>query len=40
LPFSPFADVSIPSATMVGCAGVYLLAALSIAIYHFHLRDL
>jgi Cu-processing system permease protein len=40
LPFSPFADVSIPSSTMVGYAGVYLLVALSIAIYHFRHRDL
>jgi ABC-2 type transport system permease protein len=40
LPFSPFADVSIPSSTMVGYAGVYLLVALSIAINHFRHRDL
>ena len=40
LPFSPFANVSIPSSTMIGYAGVYLLVALGISIYHFHLRDL
>ena len=40
LPFSPFANVSIPSPAMIGYAGVYLLLALGIAIYHFHLRDL
>jgi ABC-2 type transport system permease protein len=40
LPFSPFANVSIPSATMIGYAGFYLLVALAIAVYHFHLRDL
>jgi hypothetical protein len=40
LPFSPFADVSIPSSGMIGYAGVYLLVALSIAIYHFHHCDL
>jgi hypothetical protein len=40
LQFSPFADVSIPSWTMIGYAGVYLLVALTIAIVHFHQRDL
>lgn len=40
LQFSPFADVSIPSWAMIGYAGVYLLAALTIAVYHFHQRDL
>jgi len=40
LPFSPFATVSIPSGMMVGYAGCYLLAALAIAIRHFHARDL
>jgi ABC-type transport system involved in multi-copper enzyme maturation permease subunit len=40
LQFSPFADISIPSGVMIGYAGVYLLLALGIAIYHFHLRDL
>lgn len=40
LPFSPFANVSIPSPTMIGFAGLYLLVALAIAVYHFHSRDL
>lgn len=40
LPFSPFANVSIPSPTMIGYAGFYLLVALAIAVYHFHHRDL
>ena len=40
LPFSPFANVSIPSGTMIGYAGFYLLVALAIAIYHFGHRDL
>jgi Cu-processing system permease protein len=40
LPFSPFANVSIPSHTMIGYAGFYLLVALVIAIYHFQKRDL
>jgi Cu-processing system permease protein len=40
LQFSPFADVSVPSLTMIGYAGVYLLVALGIAVYHFHQRDL
>ena len=40
LPFSPFADVSIPSAAMIGYAALYTLVALAIAIYHFHQRDL
>lgn len=40
LPFSPFANVSIPSPTMIGYAGFYLLVALIIAIYHFRVRDL
>lgn len=40
LPFSPFANVSIPSATMIGYACIYLLAALIIGIYHFQRRDL
>ncbi len=39
LQFSPFADISIPSGTMIGYAGVYLLLSLGIAFYHFHLRD-
>jgi Cu-processing system permease protein len=40
LQFSPFADISVPSLTMVGYAGVYLFVALAIAIYHFQHRDL
>lgn len=40
LPFSPFANVSIPSPTMIGYAGFYLLIALAVAIYHFQKRDL
>jgi ABC-2 type transport system permease protein len=40
LQFTPFADVSVPSPTMIGYAGVYLVAALAIAIYHFNRRDL
>lgn len=34
------ASVSIPSATMIGYAGFYLLLALLIAVYHFDARDL
>lgn len=40
LPFSPFANVSIPSTTMIVYATVYLCAALLIALYHFQLLDL
>jgi Cu-processing system permease protein len=40
LQFSPFADISVPSLTMIGYAGAYLLGALAIAIYHFQDRDL
>jgi Cu-processing system permease protein len=40
LPFSPFANVSIPSRTMIDYGVFYLLVALAIAIYHFELRDL
>jgi ABC-2 type transport system permease protein len=40
LQFSPFADVSIPSPTMIAYAGAYLLAALAVAVYHFNQRDL
>jgi hypothetical protein len=39
LPFSPFANLSVPSATMVGYAGFYLLALLALAIYHFQRSD-
>src|SRR6202040_355338 len=40
LQFSPFADVSVPSFAMIAYAGVYLLIALAIAMYHFGKRDL
>ena len=40
LQFSPFADISVPSTTMIGYACVYLLIAMAIAVYHFHERDL
>jgi Cu-processing system permease protein len=40
LQFTPFANVSVPSWTMVGYAGVYLVVALLIAVYHFSQRDL
>jgi ABC-type transport system involved in multi-copper enzyme maturation permease subunit len=40
LSFSPFANISIPSGAAVAYAGLYLVVALGIAIYHFHQRDL
>ncbi|HEV2380055.1 MAG TPA: hypothetical protein VG206_09715 [Terriglobia bacterium] len=40
LPFSPFANVSIPSLTMIGYAAFYGLMALAIAFCHFQTRDL
>jgi Cu-processing system permease protein len=40
LQFSPFADISVPSIAMIVYTSIYLLAALAIAIYHFHQRDL
>jgi len=40
LQFSPFADISVPSFAMIAYAGVYLLIALAIAMYHFGKRDL
>ena len=40
LQFTPFADISVPSLPMIGYAGVYLLIALSVAVYHFERRDL
>jgi len=40
LRFSPFADVSVPSLTMIGYACVYMLIVLAIATYHFRERDL
>jgi ABC-2 type transport system permease protein len=40
LPFSPFANVSVPSGAMIGYAAVYLLVALAVGLYHFQIRDL
>lgn len=40
LSFSPFANVSIPSATAVVYAGAYFCVVLSVALYHFQERDL
>jgi hypothetical protein len=40
LQFTPFANVSIPTGTMIGYAVFYLLVALAIALYHFRIRDL
>ena len=40
LQFSPFADISVPSLAMIAYAGIYLVGALAIAIYHFQHRDL
>lgn len=40
LPFSPFANVSIPSTTMIGYAVFYMAAALVIGLWHFQIRDL
>lgn len=40
LPFSPFANVSIPTHAMLGYAGFYLIVALFIGLYHFRERDL
>jgi Cu-processing system permease protein len=40
LQFTPFADVSVPSTTMIGYTCAYLVIAMAIAIYHFHERDL
>jgi len=40
LQFSPFADISVPSITMIVYSCFYLLLALAIAVYHFHQRDL
>ena len=40
LQFSPFADISVPSLAMIGYAGVFMLGALAVAIYHFQNRDL
>ena len=40
LQFSPFADVSVPSAAMIVYTCLYLLGAMAIALYHFGQRDL
>ena len=40
LSFSPFANVSIPSGTAVGYAGVYFVVVMAVAIVHFRRRDL
>jgi Cu-processing system permease protein len=40
LQFSPFSDISIPSAGMILYACAYLFIALGIAVYHFGERDL
>lgn len=40
LSFSPFANVSIPSATALGYAAVYLAVALAVAVRSFSRRDL
>jgi ABC-2 type transport system permease protein len=40
LPFSPFANVSVPSNVMIGYAVVYLLIAMAVAVFHFQHRDL
>ena len=38
--FAIFMDVSIPSASMIVYAALYLLTVMGIAVYHFHQRDL
>jgi Cu-processing system permease protein len=40
LPFSPFANASIPSQVMIGYSCFFLLVALAVATYHFGVRDL
>jgi hypothetical protein len=40
LSFSPFANVSIPSGNAVAYAGIYLIVAVSAAVWHFRQRDL
>jgi Cu-processing system permease protein len=40
LQFSPFADISVPSVAMIGYAGVFMIGALAVALYHFQKRDL
>jgi len=40
LPFSPFANISVPSNTMIGYSVFYLLIVLAVAFAHFSQRDL
>ena len=40
LSFSPFANVSIPSLTAMGYAGVYLVVVVAAGVWHFGQRDL
>lgn len=40
LPFGPFSQAIAPSLPMVGYAAIYLLVALTVAIWHFQHRDL
>lgn len=40
MPFSPFANISVPSGAMIAYAGAYLLAALAVGVAHFQQRDL
>jgi ABC-type transport system involved in multi-copper enzyme maturation permease subunit len=40
LQFTPFANVSVPSGTMIGYATTYIAVALCIAVCHFRMRDL
>ncbi len=37
---SPFTSTSVPSPLMMGYAGLYILAALALALRQFHIRDL
>ena len=38
--FSPFSNASVPSLAMIVYAGLYLLAAMELAVHHFGKRDL
>ena len=40
LPFSPFANVSVPSNVMIAYAVVYMLVAMAPAVLHFQSRDI
>lgn len=40
LPFTPFANVSVPSGAMIVYASIFAAAALAVAIYRFSQRDL